>query len=89
MTAILDAASEAFSLMGVRNATMGEIADRAGMARANLYYNFASKEEMAAALAERYRAKGYAEAPHLKAHEASAAHFLDAFFTYAGEWTRS
>ncbi|WP_153046172.1 helix-turn-helix domain-containing protein [Rhizorhabdus dicambivorans] len=53
MTAILDAASEAFSLMGVRNATMGEIADRAGMARANLYYNFASKEEMAAALAER------------------------------------
>ncbi|ATE68028.1 hypothetical protein CMV14_26350 (plasmid) [Rhizorhabdus dicambivorans] len=39
--------------MGVRNATMGEIADRAGMARANLYYNFASKEEMAAALAER------------------------------------
>jgi AcrR family transcriptional regulator len=87
MDAILDAAALAFREFGIEGATMEEIAARAQVARATLYYNFASKEEIAIALAERYRTKGYASLEERKASGASAEILLREFFAYAAQWT--
>ena len=44
--AILDAALDVFSLHGFRGATIDQIAEAAGMSKANLLYYFSSKEEI-------------------------------------------
>lgn len=46
---ILDAAIAVFSRYGVRKATMGDIAEQAGISRPTLYARFANKEEIMAA----------------------------------------
>lgn len=46
---ILDAAIAVFSRYGVRKATMGDIAEQAGMSRPTLYARFANKDEIMAA----------------------------------------
>jgi AcrR family transcriptional regulator len=46
---ILDAAIDVCSRYGVRKATMGDIAERAGISRPTLYARYANKEEIMAA----------------------------------------
>ena len=46
---ILDAAIAVFSRYGVRKATMGDIAEQAGMSRPTLYARYANKDEIMAA----------------------------------------
>ena len=46
---ILDAAIDVFSRYGVRKATMGDIAEQAGISRPTLYARFANKDEIMAA----------------------------------------
>jgi len=46
---ILDAAIEVFSRYGLRKATMGDIAEQAGVSRPTLYARFANKDEITAA----------------------------------------
>lgn len=46
---ILDAAIEVCARYGVRKATMGEIAERAGISRPTLYARYANKDEIMAA----------------------------------------
>lgn len=65
---------------------MDEIARRAGVARGTLYYNFDSKEEIAVAIAERYRSQGYARFLKEQAEGADPLALLDRFFTFAGQW---
>lgn len=43
---LLDAAIEQFSLRGVSNTTLGDIADAAGLTRGAVYWHFASKSEL-------------------------------------------
>lgn len=67
--AILDAALELAATRGITGTTMDDVAERAGVAKGSLYYNFSSKdqlfeallEEGVGALAENLRA---ARAPH-------------------------
>lgn len=87
MDAILDAADRAFAELGYDAATMDAIAARAEVARATLYNNFASKDELTVALAERYRAKGYAAHLKRKAEGADVLTQLREFFRFAAEWT--
>lgn len=87
VTAILDAAEDVFRESGLAGATMDDIALRAGVARATLYYNFASKDDIAVSIAERYRAVGYAALKDREAQGARADALLFEFFAYAGEWT--
>ncbi|MEM5495342.1 helix-turn-helix domain-containing protein [Hoeflea sp. AS16] len=46
---ILDAAIDVFSRYGVRKATMGDIAEQAGISRPTLYARFSNKDEVMAA----------------------------------------
>lgn len=48
---ILDAAAQVFAEKGYDGASIDDIVERAGVARGTLYYNFASKEEIALSLA--------------------------------------
>ncbi|HEX3674028.1 MAG TPA: TetR family transcriptional regulator [Rhizomicrobium sp.] len=87
MDAILDGAAAVFHDLGVEGATMDEIALSAKVARATLYYNFASKDEIAIALAERYRSAGYSAFQKLRDAGAPADALLREFFRHAGRWT--
>lgn len=49
-SAILEAALEVFSQYGFRGATLDQIAEKAGLSKPNLFYYFASKEAVHAAL---------------------------------------
>ena len=49
-SAILEAALEVFSQHGFRGATLDQIAERAGLSKPNIFYYFASKEAVHAAL---------------------------------------
>jgi len=84
--AILDAAASGFRELGFEQASMDEIARRAGVARGTLYYNFQSKNDIAVGIAERYRAQGYAQLLKQKAAGADAVTLLNSFFAFAGEW---
>lgn len=65
---------------------MDAIAGRANVARATLYYNFQSKEDIAVGVAESYRAEGYARLLERRASGVDALALLDEFFAFAGEW---
>ena len=49
---ILSGALEVFKASGIENATMEEIASKAGFGKATLYYYFRSKEEVFASILE-------------------------------------
>lgn len=55
--AILDAAVALAGERGISASTMDDIAARAGVAKGSLYYNFASKDELFAALFDRWRSR--------------------------------
>ncbi len=84
--AILDAASALFREDGFDRTSMDEIAKRASVARGTLYYNFASKDDIAIGIAERHRTAGYAQLLERKAAGANALTLLDEFFAFAGAW---
>ena len=65
---------------------MEAIARRANVARATLYYNFGSKDDIAVSVAESHRAEGYARLLKRKAEGVDALTLLDEFFAFAGEW---
>ncbi|WP_022892315.1 TetR/AcrR family transcriptional regulator [Agromyces subbeticus] len=48
--AILDAALELAATKGITGTTMDEVAERAGVAKGSLYYNFSSKDQLFEAL---------------------------------------
>ena len=84
--AILDGAAAAFRDAGFEQTSMDEIARRAGVARGTLYYNFASKDEIAVGIAERYRQQGYEELLEQQAAGAGTLALLDGVFAFAGRW---
>ena len=65
---------------------MDDIAHRAQVARGTLYYNFQSKDEIAVAIAEAHRTKGYEQYLERRAAGADALTLLEEFFAFAGEW---
>ncbi|MET1018487.1 MAG: TetR/AcrR family transcriptional regulator [Microterricola sp.] len=50
--AILDAALELAATRGITGTTMDDVAERAGVAKGSLYYNFSSKDQLFEALLE-------------------------------------
>ncbi len=52
---ILQAARKVFGQRGYHGATIGEIADEAGLSNGAVYYNFANKEDLFFALLEQWR----------------------------------
>lgn len=84
--AILEAAAAAFRENGFETVSVDEIARLAGVARGTLYYNFASKEEIAVGIAEQYRAQGYAALLEQQADGLGVLALLDNFFAFAGKW---
>ncbi|MBO9602656.1 MAG: helix-turn-helix transcriptional regulator [Novosphingobium sp.] len=82
----MDAALACFAEQGMVETSMEEIAERAGVARATIYYNFLSKDDIAVRIAERFRAEGY-EA-YLREREAGAdpLTLIRSFFRFAGGW---
>jgi AcrR family transcriptional regulator len=84
--AILGAAATAFREKGFEATSVDEIARLAGVARGTLYYNFASKEEIAVGIAEQYRALGYAALLEQQAEGLGVLALLENFFAFAGEW---
>jgi AcrR family transcriptional regulator len=52
---ILQAARKVFALHGYHGATIGEIADEAGLSNGAVYYNFANKEDLFLALLDQWR----------------------------------
>ena len=84
--AITAAAAEVFRTKGFEGASMEDIARGAQVARGTLYYNFQSKDDIAVAIAETYRIKGYERLVERRAAGADAVTLLGEFFTFAGEW---
>lgn len=54
---ILQAARKVFAQHGYHGATIGEIADEAGLSNGAVYYNFANKEDLFLALLDEWRAE--------------------------------
>src|SRR5712664_2265579 len=54
---ILQAARQVFAQRGYHGATIGEIADEAGLSNGAVYYNFANKEDLFFALLDEWRAE--------------------------------
>src|SRR6266704_4728198 len=52
---ILQAARNVFARHGYHGATIGEIADEAGLSNGAVYYNFANKEDLFLALLDQWR----------------------------------
>src|SRR6266536_6140886 len=52
---ILQAARKVFAQHGYHGATIGEIADEAGLSNGAVYYNFANKEDLFLALLDEWR----------------------------------
>src|SRR6266700_2789394 len=52
---ILQAARDVFAQHGYHGATIGEIADEAGLSNGAVYYNFANKEDLFLALLDQWR----------------------------------
>ncbi len=84
--AILAAATEAFRELGFDGTSIEEIARRAQVARGTLYYNSASKGDIAVGIAEQYRAQGYAQLLDQQAAGTDTLTLLDNFFAFAGKW---
>jgi len=82
----MDAALECFRDKGMLATSMEEIADRAGVARATIYYNFLSKDDIAVRIAERFRARGYERYLHERSGGADALSLIRSFFAFAGAW---
>lgn len=84
--AILDAAMAAFAEQGIEQTSIDEIARRAAVARATVYYNFASKDEIAVRIAERFRAAGYAA--YIVSRDAGrpARELIVQFYRFAQHW---
>lgn len=85
-TAVLDAALSCFHEQGVLATSMDAIAERADVARATIYYNFASKDEIAVRIAERFRADGYAAYVRQRDSGGDALTLIESFFEFAGAW---
>jgi AcrR family transcriptional regulator len=84
--AIMDAAQKCFREKGMLATSMEEIADRAGVARATIYYNFLSKDDIAVRIAERFRALGYERYLRERGEGADALSLIRSFFAFAGAW---
>lgn len=84
--AILDAAMLCFRDRGMAATSMDEIAERAGVSRATIYYNFLSKEDIAVRIAERFRLEGYVQYLRDKDLGVDALTLIDSFFCHAGTW---
>lgn len=84
--AILDGAELAFREVGFSATSMEEIARRSGVARATIYYNFESKEEIAVGIAERYRQQGYVDLLKQQTEGLGTIELLNNFFEFAGNW---
>ncbi|RAK52746.1 TetR/AcrR family transcriptional regulator [Phenylobacterium deserti] len=83
--AVLDAAKALFEERPYELIAMEEIAARAGVARATLYYNFSSKQEIAVAVSERERRRALEGLRQLIDAEPPAEDVLQAVFWRAGQ----
>lgn len=86
MDAIMDAALACFDEKGMVATSMEEIADRAGVARATIYYNFLSKDDIAVRIAERFRAQGYEDYLAERQQGADPLSLIRSFFHFVGGW---
>ncbi|AVM01576.1 TetR/AcrR family transcriptional regulator [Gordonia iterans] len=77
--AILDAAAEEFTEVGVRQANMDSIAKAAGVSRSTLYRRFPSKDNLLIALANRTFENGMAELEEAVAGLSPADAVVEAF----------
>jgi AcrR family transcriptional regulator len=84
--AIMDAALACFDGKGMLATSMEEIADRAGVARATIYYNFLSKDDIAVRIAERFRAQGYERYLEERRQGTDPLTLIRSFFSFAGTW---
>lgn len=84
--ALLDAAVDTFRKKGFDDSSVEDIATRADMTRATAYNHFSSKEEIAVAAAERFRADGYARLLDRQEQGMNALELLLGFFDDAGVW---
>lgn len=82
----MDAALACFAEKGMVETSMEEIAERAGVGRATIYYNFLSKDDIAVRIAERFRAEGYEAYLREREAGADALALIRSFFRFAGEW---
>jgi AcrR family transcriptional regulator len=86
MDAIMAAALACFDEKGMVATSMEEIAERAGVARATIYYNFISKDDIAVRIAEEFRGKGYESYLHERQQGADPLSLIRSFFRFAGTW---
>lgn len=84
--AILDAAAACFAEKGIAASSIDEIARRARVSRATVYYNFESKDEIAVRIAERFRVEGYARYLRDRDLNLPAATLIERFFGFAQQW---
>ncbi|WEK46678.1 MAG: helix-turn-helix domain containing protein [Candidatus Andeanibacterium colombiense] len=82
----MDAALACFAERGMIGTSMEEIAERAGVGRATIYYNFLSKDDIAVRIAERFRAQGYEAYLREREEGADALTLIRSFFRFAGTW---
>jgi AcrR family transcriptional regulator len=88
---ILDAAYDLFSRHGVRAVGVDAIVDEAGVAKATLYRNFASKDELALAFLREREQRwtiGWLQAEVMRRSDAPVGRLL-AIFDVFGEWFAS
>ena len=80
---ILEAAIDVFSRYGVRKATMGDIAEQAGMSRQTLYARYANKEEIMSAAMQFIADKVIGQVTEAWLSAESISEKLDIFLDYA------
>ena len=74
---LLDAAAEVFNRLGYHGASLEAVADAAGFTKGAVYSNFASKEELFAALADRKSDAANLEAAHDAFRQMTAREFVN------------
>lgn len=84
--AILDAAMTAFVRQGIEQTSIEEIAARAGVSRATVFYNFTSKDEIAVRIAERFRTAGYDAYVADRDAGLPARDLIVRFYRFAEDW---
>lgn len=81
--AILEAAIEVFSRYGVRKATMGDIAEKAGISRQTLYARYANKDEIMGAAMRLISERVISDVNAAWLPAGSISERLDIFFDFA------